>query len=140
LKYIQILPLPEEKLAEQAKNEKIPLLIPLATARSSHRWICSMVYMLKEKVSSLRMMAITWTAFSDAALQACCKAAAHWGNAQAVTDTTVTNEMKTTSVENLTSFSKRLGKVKMWRVSYGPRVLYRGTLEYCSIPAFQIVQ
>jgi len=44
-----------------------------------------MVYMMKGKVSSLRLMAIIWTASSDAARQACGKAAAHWGNAQAVT-------------------------------------------------------
>ena len=37
------------------------------------------------KVSCLRLMAIIWTASSDAARQACGKAAARWGNAQAVT-------------------------------------------------------
>jgi hypothetical protein len=45
-----------------------------------------MVYVLKGKVSWLRLMAIIWTASSDAARQACGKAAARWGNAQAVTD------------------------------------------------------
>jgi hypothetical protein len=46
-----------------------------------------MVYILKGKVSSLRLMAIIWTASSDAGRQACGKAAARWpgGNAQAVT-------------------------------------------------------
>jgi hypothetical protein len=34
-------------------------------------------------VSSLRLMAIIWTAPSDAARQACGEAAARWGNAQA---------------------------------------------------------
>jgi hypothetical protein len=44
--------------------------------------------MLKRKVSWLRLMAIIWTASSDAARQACGKAEARWigGNAQAVTD------------------------------------------------------
>ena len=44
-----------------------------------------MVYILKGKVSWLRLVAIIWTASSDAARQACGKAAARWGNAQAVT-------------------------------------------------------
>jgi hypothetical protein len=47
-----------------------------------------MVYILKGKVSSLRLMAIIWTASSDAALQACSEALAHWGSAQAVTGST----------------------------------------------------
>jgi hypothetical protein len=42
---------------------------------------------LKVKVSWLRLMAIKWTASSDAARQACGKAAARWGNAQAVAQT-----------------------------------------------------
>jgi hypothetical protein len=44
-----------------------------------------MVYILKGKVSWLLLMAIKRTASSDAALQAYCKAAARWENAQAVT-------------------------------------------------------
>jgi hypothetical protein len=44
-----------------------------------------MVYILKGKVSWLRLMAIIWTASSDAARQACGEAAARWGSAQAVT-------------------------------------------------------
>jgi hypothetical protein len=44
-----------------------------------------MVYILNGKVPWLRLMAIIWTASSDAARQACGKAAARWGNAQAVT-------------------------------------------------------
>ena len=44
-----------------------------------------MVYILKGKVSWLCLMAIIWTASSDAARQACGKAAARWGNAQALT-------------------------------------------------------
>jgi hypothetical protein len=45
-----------------------------------------MVYILKrKKVSWLRLMAIIWAASSDAARQACGKAADRWGNAQAVT-------------------------------------------------------
>jgi hypothetical protein len=44
-----------------------------------------MVYILKGKVSWLHLVAIIWTASSDAARQACGKAAARWGNAQAVT-------------------------------------------------------
>jgi hypothetical protein len=44
-----------------------------------------MIYILKGKVSWLRLMAIIWTASSDAARQACGEAAACWGNAQAVT-------------------------------------------------------
>jgi hypothetical protein len=46
-----------------------------------------MVYMLKGKVSWLRLVAIIWTASSDAARQACGNAAARcqWRNAQAVT-------------------------------------------------------
>jgi hypothetical protein len=46
-----------------------------------------MVYILKGEVSWLRLMAFIWpgTASSDAARQACGKAAARWGNAQAVT-------------------------------------------------------
>jgi hypothetical protein len=85
---------PEEKRAERAKNEKFPLFIPRAAARRSHRGIRPMVYILKGKVSSiwLRLMAIIWTASSDAARQpearACgnLKAAARcqWGNAEAV--------------------------------------------------------
>jgi hypothetical protein len=35
----------------------------------------------------LRLMAIMWTASSDAARQACSKAAVRWGNAQAATAT-----------------------------------------------------
>jgi hypothetical protein len=46
-----------------------------------------MIYILKGKVSCLRLMAIIWTASSDVARQACGKAAARWGNAQAVTVT-----------------------------------------------------
>jgi cell division inhibitor SulA len=44
-----------------------------------------MVYILKGKVSWLLLVVIIWTASSDEARQACGKAAAHWGNAQAVT-------------------------------------------------------
>ncbi len=44
-----------------------------------------MVYILNGKVSCLRLMATIWTASSDAARQACGKAAARWGSAQAVT-------------------------------------------------------
>ncbi len=47
-----------------------------------------MVYILKGKVSWLRLVAIIWTASSDAARQACGKAAAartRRGNAQVVT-------------------------------------------------------
>jgi hypothetical protein len=46
-----------------------------------------MVYtgILKGKVSSLRLMAIIFTASSDAARQACGEASARWGNAQPVT-------------------------------------------------------
>jgi hypothetical protein len=60
-----------------------------ATARRGHRGIRPMVYMLKGKVSSLRLIAITWTASSDAArpLRQACKwgeaAARHWGNLNA---------------------------------------------------------
>ena len=50
-----------------------------------------MVYMMKGKVSSLRLMAIIWTASSDAARQAACgdsgsEAAARWENTQTVTN------------------------------------------------------
>jgi hypothetical protein len=46
-----------------------------------------MVYMLEGKVSWLRLIAIIWTASSDAAREeACGEAAARWGNAQAVTE------------------------------------------------------
>jgi hypothetical protein len=38
----------------------------------------------KGKVNSLLLIAIIWTASSDAARQACGEAAARWGNAQAV--------------------------------------------------------
>jgi hypothetical protein len=68
----------------RAKNEQFPLFIPRATARRSHRGIRPMVYILKGKVSWLRLMAIRWTASSDAARQACGKAAARWGHAPAV--------------------------------------------------------
>jgi hypothetical protein len=71
--------------AERAKNEQFLLLTPRVTARRSHSWICPMVYILKGKVSWLLLMAIIWTISSDAALQACSKVAARWGNAQAVT-------------------------------------------------------
>jgi hypothetical protein len=68
-----ILPLPEEKRAEGAKNEQFPLFIPRATARRSHRGIRPMVYILKGKVSWLHLIMaiilsqIIWTASSDAA-------------------------------------------------------------------------
>jgi chromosome condensin MukBEF MukE localization factor len=39
---------------------------------------------VSESRSSLRLMAIIWTASSDAARQACGEAAVRWGNAQAV--------------------------------------------------------
>jgi hypothetical protein len=68
--------LPEEKRAERAKKEQFSLFIPWATARRSHRGIRPMVYILKGKVSLLRLMVIIWTASSDAARQACGKAAA----------------------------------------------------------------
>jgi hypothetical protein len=84
-RWIKILPLPEEKQAGRGKNEQFPLFFQLATARHSHRWMRPTVYMLKGKVSWLLLMAIILTASSNAALQACCKAAARWGNAQAVT-------------------------------------------------------
>jgi hypothetical protein len=38
-----------------------------------------MVYILKRKVSSLRLMAIIWIASTDVARQACGKAAGRWG-------------------------------------------------------------
>ncbi len=89
-KYIKILPLTEEKLAEREKMNNSP-------CSSSGQWQGAaagpsrdtshgdMVYILKGKVSSLRLMAIIWTASSGAALQAFGEAAASWGSAQAVT-------------------------------------------------------
>jgi hypothetical protein len=82
---------PSERRRANLKNEQVPsgLLIPRATAMRSHREIhpSPMAYILKGKVSSLRLMAIIWTASSDAAWQACGEAAARGGlgSAQAVT-------------------------------------------------------
>jgi hypothetical protein len=59
--------LPEKKRAERAKNEQFPLFILRATATRSHRGIRPMVYILKGKVSWLRLVAIIWTASSHAA-------------------------------------------------------------------------
>ena len=67
------------------ETSRLPLFIQRATARRGHRGIRPMVYVLKGKVSWSRQMAIIWTASWDTARQACCKAAARWGNAQAVT-------------------------------------------------------
>jgi hypothetical protein len=61
--------------AQPLKKRTIPLFIPLATARHCHSGICPMAYMLKGKVSWLRLVAIIWNTSSDAARQACGKAA-----------------------------------------------------------------